>query len=134
MQLEVFYSKNIASYASAAYMIRLKFVYILYSLCIVFMYIKKTYKGCFSQLANCIATQVLQSQQLPVQIIICSYVYPQKNIQMSFQLASCGYRFCIVCTLFVCTKNIHFKFQAVFNLNVVQVLCSLYIFCIHVGI
>ena len=34
--------------------------------------------------------------------------------------------FCIVCTLFVCTKNIHFKFQAVFSLNFVQVLYSLY--------
>ena len=34
--------------------------------------------------------------------------------------------------MFVCTKNIHFKFQAVFGLNFVQVSYILYIFWIYV--
>ena len=34
--------------------------------------------------------------------------------------------------MFVCTKNIHFKFQAFFGLNFVQVLYILYNFCIYV--
>lgn len=57
---------------AAIYIILLLFIYILYSLSIVFIYKKH-------------AKTVLVSQL---------------------------YRFCIVCTLFVFAKNIHFKFQA----------------------
>ena len=61
--VEVLYTKKHTS--AAAYMIRLTFVYILYSLYIVCMYKKHT-----------------------------------KVVSVSLL-----YKFCIVCTLFVCTKN-----------------------------
>ena len=99
-------------------MIQLTFVYILYSLYIVCMY--KKYAKLF-QLASCIVFNSLY--------IICMYKKHTKAILVS-QL----YRYCILCTLFVGTENIHFKFQAIFSLNCVQILYNLYIFSIYVGI
>ena len=78
------------------------------------LYVQKTYKGRFSQLLK----QILSSLY-----IICMYKKHAKVVSVS-QL----YRFCIVCTLFACTKNIHFKFQVVFILNISPVFYILYMY------
>ena len=100
-------------------MVRLTFVYNSYSFYIVCMY-KKLKEDRFSK----VVVQILYSLY-----IVCMYKKHTKTVSVSYL-----YRFCKVCTLFVCTKNINFKFQAVFSLKFVQVLYSLYIFCIYVGI
>ena len=93
---------------SAAYMTRLTFVYVLYSLYIVCMYKKHSKAVSFSYSVGFV--------QFVASYIIFVYAMYKKHttatqLPRSFQLASCNYRFCIVCTLFVCTKNIHFKFR-----------------------
>ena len=60
--------------------------------------------------------------------IVCSYIIFMYIKQKKAVSVSQFYRFCIAYTMFVCTKNILFNFQAVFSLNFVQVLYSLYIF------
>ena len=51
--------------------------------------------------------------------LVCIYKKHEKAISVSLL-----YRLCIFFTLFVCTKNIHIKFQVAFSWNFVQVLYS----------
>ena len=60
-------------------------------------------------------------------------VHMYKKIQRQFQLASC-IGFIKFVNYFYSTEKHTFQVSAFFSLLFVQILCSLYIFCIHKGI